>query len=201
MYFTPFAKSLSRVPLPSIAGYKSPCPGGHHSWLGSADQVAGASPSASTLGALFWTNSRSSPVPRAVYLERAASVSSEVEKEFISMNLRSGMAYLDFMNSTCLAMRSKKVLPSETVNSDFAFSRPMPVPSPPFNFKMTVSFNSSGLGVTVKVSRSGKVGTASNADSGIIVLAPEVRTLKLYLNALIAASEELSFPPAFILAS
>mmetsp|Transcript_31004 Transcript_31004/g.79029 ORF Transcript_31004/g.79029 Transcript_31004/m.79029 type:complete len:230 (-) Transcript_31004:578-1267(-) len=41
MYLKPFFRSLSRVPLPSMAGYRSPWPGGHHSWLWSAFQLAG----------------------------------------------------------------------------------------------------------------------------------------------------------------
>mmetsp|Transcript_36542 Transcript_36542/g.85648 ORF Transcript_36542/g.85648 Transcript_36542/m.85648 type:complete len:227 (+) Transcript_36542:1031-1711(+) len=201
MYLTPLERSMSKVPEPSIAGYKSPWPGGHHSWLESAGQVAGAKPSAVTLGALFCTNSRSEPVPKEVYFDKAASVSAEVEKEFISMNFKSGMLYLPFIQSTCFAIRSKKVLPSVTVSKDFAFSKPMPVPRPPFNFRITVSLSSSGLGSMVMLSKSGKVGTDSKSDSGIIVEAPDASTLKLYLKALMAASLELSLPPAFILVS
>lgn len=35
------------------------------------------------LGALFCTNSKSGPVPRSGYFERASKVSAEVEKEFL----------------------------------------------------------------------------------------------------------------------
>mmetsp|Transcript_110629 Transcript_110629/g.202761 ORF Transcript_110629/g.202761 Transcript_110629/m.202761 type:complete len:295 (-) Transcript_110629:236-1120(-) len=145
-YCRPAASSLSRTPLPSIAGYKSPCPGGHHSLSGPASQVAGVKSAAVTFGALFCTNSRSAPVPNAGYLESASNVSVEVAKEFMSMNLRSGDAYVSFIQATCLAIKSRNVLPSTTGRSDFAFSRPMPVPSPPFNLRMTVFFKSSAFG-------------------------------------------------------
>mmetsp|Transcript_77956 Transcript_77956/g.241633 ORF Transcript_77956/g.241633 Transcript_77956/m.241633 type:complete len:236 (+) Transcript_77956:551-1258(+) len=88
MYLKPSPRSLSSVPLPSIAGYRSPWPGGHHSCPGSFSQSAGVMSEAVTLGALFWTNSRSEPVPRSAYLDRAARVSADVENEFMSMNLR-----------------------------------------------------------------------------------------------------------------
>mmetsp|Transcript_52885 Transcript_52885/g.123770 ORF Transcript_52885/g.123770 Transcript_52885/m.123770 type:complete len:254 (-) Transcript_52885:19-780(-) len=201
MYLMPLLSSMSNVPLPSMAGYKSPWPGGHHSWLESAGHVAGMRSSISTFGALFCTNSKSLPVPKSLYLDRASSVSEDVEKEFMSMNFKLGMLYFFFIHSTCFAMRSRKVLPPVTCNNDFALSKPIPVPKPPFNFKMTVSFKSSGFGVMFKVSKSGNVGTGSRADSGIIVLVPDVKTLKLYLKAFTAASVSLSFPPAFIFAS
>jgi len=41
MYLKPLPSSMSSVPLPSMAGYRSPWPGGHHSWPGSAGQAAG----------------------------------------------------------------------------------------------------------------------------------------------------------------
>ena len=31
MYLIPCISSRSKVPLPTMAGYRSPCPGGHHS--------------------------------------------------------------------------------------------------------------------------------------------------------------------------
>ena len=40
--------------------------------------------------------------------------------------------------TTCSAIRSRKVLPSLTGRSDFAFSRPIDVPSPPFSFRTAV---------------------------------------------------------------
>mmetsp|Transcript_52794 Transcript_52794/g.141396 ORF Transcript_52794/g.141396 Transcript_52794/m.141396 type:complete len:236 (-) Transcript_52794:431-1138(-) len=89
MYLKPFERSFSSVPLPSIAGYRSPWPGGHHSCPGSFSQVAGERSAAATFGALFCTNSRSAPVPSSGYSAKAARVSAEVEKEFMSMKERS----------------------------------------------------------------------------------------------------------------
>mmetsp|Transcript_13455 Transcript_13455/g.29422 ORF Transcript_13455/g.29422 Transcript_13455/m.29422 type:complete len:317 (-) Transcript_13455:934-1884(-) len=182
MYLNPFFKSLSRVPLPNMAGYKSPCPGGHHSWAGSASQVAGVKSLAVTLGALFCTNSNSEPLPSSLYLERASKVSAEVEKEFMSMNF---MLVLNcfFIDATCLAMRSKKLLPSVTVKRDFALSKPMPVPRPPFNFRTTVFLRRVGSVLILSFSNSGRLSTGSSMDSPIMTLAPLAMTPKLYLKA------------------
>ncbi len=40
--------------------------------------------------------------------------------------------------TTCSAMRSRKVLPSLTGRSDFAFSKPIDVPSPPLSLRTAV---------------------------------------------------------------
>ena len=72
---------------------------------------------ASTLGALFCTNSRSSPrAARPRYDLSALSVSAEVEKEFISMKARS-TPYCLRMCIVCFAMKSRKVMRSRTVSS------------------------------------------------------------------------------------
>ena len=42
MYLKPFSSSASSVPEPTIAGYRSPWPGGHHSQSGLAGHEAGA---------------------------------------------------------------------------------------------------------------------------------------------------------------
>merc|ERR1719277_2634774 len=52
IYLKPLLNSISKVPLPNIAGYRSPCPGGHHSWPESFSHLAGLK-SEATFGALF----------------------------------------------------------------------------------------------------------------------------------------------------
>mmetsp|Transcript_83677 Transcript_83677/g.240509 ORF Transcript_83677/g.240509 Transcript_83677/m.240509 type:complete len:266 (-) Transcript_83677:560-1357(-) len=192
MYLKPFFSSLSRVPLPSIAGYRSPCPGGHHSWPGSFSQVAGLRSLAVTLGALFCTNSRSAPLPSSSYEESASSVSADVANEFISMNLTLVLNCL-FMEPTCFAIRSRKLLPSVTVSRDFALSRPMPVPRPPFSFRITVLLRRLEFGFTLSFSKSWRVSTGSSKVSGSMTFAPEASTPKLYLKAAMAAADSSSF--------
>mmetsp|Transcript_19123 Transcript_19123/g.51137 ORF Transcript_19123/g.51137 Transcript_19123/m.51137 type:complete len:254 (+) Transcript_19123:782-1543(+) len=198
MYLKPFSINLSSVPLPNMAGYKSPCPGGHHSWPLSSGQSAGVRSFSVTFGALFWTNSKPrSACARSPYWLKNLIVSSDVEKEFINMNAR-GVLNSERMLETCFAMRSKKVLPPVTGNNDLALSKPIPVPRPPFNLRIMVSFNNSGCGLMVRESKSGSDSTFPMALSGIIVDSPETRTPKVYLKAAIAASLR---PSAFILAS
>ena len=50
MYLTPASSSFFSSPLPASDGYKSPCPGGHHSLAGLAGNLAGRSVSAWILG-------------------------------------------------------------------------------------------------------------------------------------------------------
>merc|ERR1719487_2736539 len=86
MYLYPFSSRVARLSVPSIAGYRSPCPGGHHSQSGLVGQAEGDRSVSVTLGALFCWNSSGSPsVCSESYLERYSSVSAEVAKEFISM--------------------------------------------------------------------------------------------------------------------
>jgi len=138
---------------------------------------------------------------RSGYLEKASNVSADVAKEFMTMKFMSGILYLSFMKPTCLAIKSKNVLPPVTSSNDFALSRPIPVPRPPLSLSTTVCFNNSGFSVMSILSNSGSSATESSALSGIMVEAPDVRTLRLYLKALMAASLSLSLPPAFIFAS
>merc|ERR1719330_257124 len=122
MYLNPLLNNLSKVPLPNMAGYRSPCPGGHHSWPGSFSHFAGVKSDAVTFGALFCTNSRSLPEPNSGYLANASKVSFEVEKEFINMKARSTLYWL-FIEATCLAMRSRNVKSSVTFNITVVFSK------------------------------------------------------------------------------
>mmetsp|Transcript_16700 Transcript_16700/g.54405 ORF Transcript_16700/g.54405 Transcript_16700/m.54405 type:complete len:314 (+) Transcript_16700:350-1291(+) len=142
MYLYPLSSSASSVPDPTTAGYKSPWPGGHHSQAGAAGHEAGDMSDAVTLGALFWQNSSGTPpFASSSYFARWARVSLDVANEFISMK-DSSTPRDERMCSTCLAMKSRKVLPSLSSSSDLAFSRPMPVPKPPLSFSITVSVSS-----------------------------------------------------------
>mmetsp|Transcript_124210 Transcript_124210/g.322650 ORF Transcript_124210/g.322650 Transcript_124210/m.322650 type:complete len:208 (-) Transcript_124210:259-882(-) len=147
---------------------------------------------AATFGALFCTNSKSAPVPRSAYFERASRVSADVAKEFININFKFVLNSF-FIDATCLAIKSRKLLPSVTVNNDFALSNPMPVPRPPFSFKITVFFRSLGSGLILSFSNSWRPSTESSRLSGIMTSAPEARTPRLYLKAAMAASLQPSF--------
>mmetsp|Transcript_36069 Transcript_36069/g.81858 ORF Transcript_36069/g.81858 Transcript_36069/m.81858 type:complete len:415 (+) Transcript_36069:720-1964(+) len=144
MYLKPLASSVSSVPEPTSAGYRSPWPGGHHSSAGFAGQLAGVRSDLVTFGALFCKNSSDRPAAaRVSYLESASSVSAEVEKEFISMKA-SSTPKTERMCSTCRAMKSRKVAPSFRGSRLFAFSSPIPVPRPPLSLSITVLVNSAG---------------------------------------------------------
>mmetsp|Transcript_12987 Transcript_12987/g.37376 ORF Transcript_12987/g.37376 Transcript_12987/m.37376 type:complete len:240 (-) Transcript_12987:5323-6042(-) len=87
-YSTPRDSSLSSIPLPTIAAYISPCPGGAHSMSGFSGNSTGASVSASTLQELFCISSTSSSSARSgCFSFKKAQVSADVEKLFIRMNL------------------------------------------------------------------------------------------------------------------
>ena len=75
--------------------------------------------------------------------------------------------------STCRAMMSRKLSPSRTSSSDFARSRPIEVPSPPFSLTTTVPARPS-VGVCSGRSTSASAGmsTGSIDDSGIIPVSP-----------------------------
>ena len=120
-------------------------------------------------------------------------MSADVANEFISIKA-SGVSHCARMCPTCLAMKSRKVSPSLSGSSDFAFSRPMPVPSPPLSLSITVDPSSDGSSF-VSDSYVGSESTAVIDDSGMKRLSPDVSFSKLYLKALIAASLR---PSAFI---
>mmetsp|Transcript_671 Transcript_671/g.2113 ORF Transcript_671/g.2113 Transcript_671/m.2113 type:complete len:371 (-) Transcript_671:8-1120(-) len=190
MYCLPWPSNRSSVPLPSRAGKRSPCPGGHHSMVGSLAQVTGLQSASVTFGALFCRNSRSFPSPSSGwYFERNSIVSFDVEKESMSKKARSGVN-VSRMFFTCRAMRSRNVFPALTSNRDLAFSRPIPVPRPPFSLSTTVDFRSSGLGVMDSCSKSAmSLGWTGVIDfSEIIVSTPDRRVWRLDLKAAMAAS-------------
>mmetsp|Transcript_1075 Transcript_1075/g.1401 ORF Transcript_1075/g.1401 Transcript_1075/m.1401 type:complete len:208 (+) Transcript_1075:2852-3475(+) len=144
IYFIPSARSWSNFPDPVKAAYKSPWPGGHHSTPGLIGQTAGAIVLASTLGTLFCINSRFGSATISGYFSRNFRVSSDVEKEFISMNLT--LLLKDSLIAMhCFAVKSRKVFCPLTGRRDLALSKPILVPNPPFNFRTTVSFNKSVL--------------------------------------------------------
>mmetsp|Transcript_24068 Transcript_24068/g.60937 ORF Transcript_24068/g.60937 Transcript_24068/m.60937 type:complete len:208 (-) Transcript_24068:670-1293(-) len=62
MYLMPASRSFFSTPDPAREGYRSPCPGGHHSLTGAAGYFAGFRVAWSILGTLFCTTSQSPAV-------------------------------------------------------------------------------------------------------------------------------------------
>src|SRR5258705_12831313 len=82
-YFIPRSRKRSSKPLLIIEGYRSPCPGGHHSRSGFSGHEIGSKLLASSLGTLLC---RKSSVPSSLssgYLRRYSKVSRRVLKLFI----------------------------------------------------------------------------------------------------------------------
>ena len=132
----------------------------------------GARSSAATFGALFCTNSRPrSALARPLYFFSAFFVSADVENEFISMKARS-TPNASRMCSTCFAMKSRKVSLPFSGSRLFAFSSPIPVPSPPLSLSTTVDLSSVGSSA-VSASYDGSVDTGEIDDSGSIRSAPD----------------------------
>jgi hypothetical protein len=94
-----------------------------------------------------------------------------LEKLFMSMNA-SGTPNELRMCSTCFAMKSRKVSSPLSFSSDLAFSRPMPVPRPPFSLSIT-HCPSSAESSAVSESYEGSFPTGVMDFSGIMRLAPE----------------------------
>mmetsp|Transcript_4943 Transcript_4943/g.6811 ORF Transcript_4943/g.6811 Transcript_4943/m.6811 type:complete len:236 (-) Transcript_4943:100-807(-) len=193
MYLNPPSKSASRRPEPTRAAYKSPCPGGHHSFDGLLSQVAGWKVVASILGTLFCNiSSPSSEANSGYFPDRYSSVSALVEKLFISMNLtfvpNSSLIFI-----ICFAVRSRNVSSPFTLRRDLALSRPIPVPRPPLSLSTTVSERRVVSGSREMESAETRSGEGVIVDSGIIPVLPDTRELKVDSKALIADWEISSF--------
>mmetsp|Transcript_16671 Transcript_16671/g.36986 ORF Transcript_16671/g.36986 Transcript_16671/m.36986 type:complete len:218 (+) Transcript_16671:4170-4823(+) len=194
MYLTPSFSSSSSLPDPYKAVYKSPWPGGHHSrWVFCAHST-GPMVALSTLGTLFCMSSILGSCTRAGYLAKKDSVSSEVLKLFISMKVTLLLNCLR-MEMTCLAVRSRKVLPPFTSSRDLALSRPIDVPRPPFSLSTTVCCNREASTATLlrmSVSRWGREATGVMSASRIMPEAPFTRSRYECAKAAIAASDSFS---------
>mmetsp|Transcript_26779 Transcript_26779/g.53802 ORF Transcript_26779/g.53802 Transcript_26779/m.53802 type:complete len:312 (-) Transcript_26779:363-1298(-) len=170
MYFTPASRSFLRVPEPASEGYRSPCPGGHHSLAGLGGNFAGRSVDASILGTLFCTTSQS-PLMMSGCPFSASLVSALVEKEF--MNIWRTEPLFLANHSTWEAMRSRKDCSPLTDSSDLAFSSPMPVPRPPLSFMTTVFSRSFWtLSSATSVFTSARVGRSSAGVMAISAIMP-----------------------------
>jgi hypothetical protein len=71
-----------------------------------------------------------SPTGRSGYFASTSRVSSRVRKEFMKISGRREFVPRRAAR-TCSTMRSRKLFPSRTGSSDFAWSRPIEVPRPP----------------------------------------------------------------------
>mmetsp|Transcript_51362 Transcript_51362/g.122244 ORF Transcript_51362/g.122244 Transcript_51362/m.122244 type:complete len:323 (+) Transcript_51362:647-1615(+) len=175
MYFTPASRSFLSSPEPAREGYRSPCPGGHHSFVGLPGSLAGRRVSAWILGTLFWTTSQPSATISGETAESATFVSALVEKEF--MNMTRTLPRVARNAITCLAMMARKDSPFFTWSSDFACSRPMPVPNPPLSLRTTVCSSifliwSSGRLALTTSAREGRSPAGEIARSEIIPSSP-----------------------------
>ena len=156
----------------------SPCPGGHHSRLGSAGQLTGVRSSDRSLGSRFCRKSSGRPsVARPGCAASAASVSSEVRK--LSMNTTGRATSYSLRSAiTCSAMMSRKLLPGRTWSSDLALSSPIDVPSPPFSLTTAVAAIAA-LAAAGSVSRSASRGSSaigSRSVSASMPVSPEAST-------------------------
>ena len=138
----------------------SPCPGGHHSSVGSAGQLTGVRSSERSFGSRFCRNSSGSPSTASPGCAASASrVSSEVRKLFMKTS-GSGTPYSRAQRQHLLGDDVQEVRPGRTSSSDFALSMPIEVPSPPLSLTTAVAAMAS-LAACGSVSRSASLGSSS----------------------------------------